>query len=122
VTARRGSDNEEQTAAERDWDKAQAEVKRQQDEKDKPTRTEHGALREQERGALTDKERGQLANVEARRQGDGNTAQVVRQKGGKYLVHITNEHGQTVTVMRDLSKSELAGLSERYQWTPPWTH
>jgi hypothetical protein len=54
-------------------------------------------------------------------QGNGATARVVKQKGGGYLVHITNQDGQTITVIRVKTKPEVVGLSERYEWTPPWT-
>jgi hypothetical protein len=112
---------EEQTAAERDWEKAQAEARKQNAPADKSTRTEHGAVREGERGALTPKEVGRLGSAVPHQQGDGATAKVVRQKGGRYLVHITNPDGETVTVIRDKTKAEVKGLSERYQWNPPWT-
>jgi hypothetical protein len=115
-----GSKVEEKTAAEKDWEKAEAEVRRGEAEADKPTRTEHGALREQERGALTPKERGQLGNAVPRTQGDGTTARVIKQKGGGYVVHVTNQDGETITVIRNKTTEELKGLSERHQWNPPW--
>lgn len=115
-----GKEGEAQTAAEKDWDKAEAEAKRQQAEKDKAARTEHGALRDQGRGALSPKESSSLANAVPHRQGDGATARVIKQKGGGYLVHITNAEGQTVTLIRGKTAQEVTGLSERYHWDPPW--
>lgn len=111
---------DEQTAAERDWDKADAEARRQRDAADKPATTEHGALREQQRGALTAADRGRLDAALPRTQGDGATVKVARQKGGGYVVHVTNADGQTVTLMRDKSRAEVQRLSENYGWTPPF--
>jgi hypothetical protein len=75
---------------------------------------------ERQRGALTAKERRQLDNAAEHTQGNGATARVIKQKGGGYVVHITNQDGQTITLIRVDTKAEVAGLSERYQWTPPW--
>jgi hypothetical protein len=109
-----------QTAAERDWEKAEAEAKRQAAEADKPQRTEHGALREQERGALTAGEKARLESSLPHTQGDGATAKVLKERGGGYTVVITNPNGTLRTVMRGKTPSELRGLSERHQWHPPW--
>ena len=109
-----------QTAAERDWEKAEAEAKQQQAAADKPERTEHGALREQERGALTADEKVRLENSVPHTQGDSATVKVLREQGGKYTVVVTNLDGSLRTVMREKTTEELAGLSKRYQWYPPW--
>lgn len=111
---------DERTAAERDWDKAEAEARRQRGTADKPATTEHGALREQQRGALTAADRGRLDAALPRTQGDGATVKVARQKGGGYLVHVTNADGHTVTLMRDKSRTEVQRLSENYGWSPPF--
>ena len=110
----------EQTAAERDWDRARAAAEQQQGTTDLPGRTEHGALREQERGGLTDAERGRLGQATPRRQADGAIARVLREGGGGYTVVITNETGAVVTVIRNKSKAELRRLSENYSWDPPY--
>jgi hypothetical protein len=70
---------------------------------------------------VTPKERSRLQNSVAHRQGDGATARVVRQKGGGYLIHVTNEDGSTVTVMRVGTSAEVVTQSEKNQWSPPWT-
>jgi hypothetical protein len=114
------TDEPQQTAAERDWEKAEAEVKRQQAEADKPRRTEHGALREQERGALTADEQVRLENSSPHTQSDGATVKILRERGGKYTVAVVNQDGTLRTVMKEKTTKELTGLSDRYGWFPPW--
>jgi hypothetical protein len=109
-----------QTAAERDWEKAEAEAKRQEIEADKPETTEHGALRQQERGELTSAEKTRLQETLPRKQSDGATTKVLKEGRGKYTVVTVNRDGATVTVIRGKTKAELRGLSRNHHWDPPW--
>jgi hypothetical protein len=110
----------QQTAAERDWEKAEAEAKRQNADKDKPTRTEHGAIQEQKRGGLTAPEKVKLKGSAGHVQPDGATAKVLNEGGGRYTVVIVGDDGVLVTVIRNKTAAEVKGLSSRYQWYPPW--
>jgi hypothetical protein len=111
---------QEKTAAEKDWDKAEAEVKRQQKEAGEPGTTEHGSLRQQERGALTTAERSRLNNAVPRHQADGAITKVLNEGKGKYTVVTVNSRGDVVTVIRGKTSAELRGLSNNHQWDPPW--
>jgi hypothetical protein len=111
----------EPTAAERDWEKAEAEAKQQDAAADKPGRTEHGAIREQGRGALTPQEKVSLEGSPMHtQQVDGATAKVLGEGGGRYTVVITSDKTGLVTVIRNKTAAEVRGFSSRYEWYPPW--
>jgi hypothetical protein len=121
VTSERPRTNESsQTAAEMDWDKAEAEAKEQKAEADKPETTEHGALQQQKRGELTSAEKVRLEGSLPRKQPDGATAKVLKEGRGGYTVVVTNRAGAVVTVIRGKTNAELRGLSRNHHWDPPW--
>jgi hypothetical protein len=114
----------EKTAAERDWDRAEAEVKRQQAEADaanKPERTEHGAIREQERGALTADEKARLTQEipRSQRTDSQSIVKVLRNGKGRYTVVITNLEGELITRVTD-TRREVAAMSRKHGWDPPF--
>jgi hypothetical protein len=110
----------QKTAAEQDWEKAEAQAREQEALADRPTRTEHGAIREQGRGALTAQERAKLPGSLAHTQSDGATARVLSEGRGSYTVVITGDEGVLITVIRGKTRAEVRGLSSRYGWDPPW--
>lgn len=115
-------DTRPQTKAEEDWDRAQAAADKHDPAQQRPTDTEHGSQRKSERGDLTQADQAKLQAAVPRVQGDKAVARVIRSGKGKgnFTVVITNEEGQTVTVMHGKTKEELRGLSDRYEWNPPW--
>ncbi|GLY94015.1 hypothetical protein [Actinoplanes sp. NBRC 103695] len=110
----------EQTAAERDWEKAEAEAERQRSAADPPKDTEHGLLRQLERGKLTPDELELLKQAFPRRQPDGAVVKILNKGKGSYTVVVTNAKEQSVTVIREKSKVELRGLSRNNGWDPPY--
>lgn len=111
----------EPTAAEHDWEKAQAEADRQNAKDEPPPKdTEHGTLRQQERGALTPAELGRLQEAFPRLQPDGSIVRILSEGRGMHTVVVTNAQGQNVTVIRHKTPVELRGLSRNYGWNPPY--
>ena len=87
---------------------------------EKPAHTEHFQDRQGTRGALTESEiaREQQAVPRTQRTNDG-MARVLKE-GDNYTVIIRRRDDAGITVIRDKSRQEAKGFSDRYGWNPPF--